>query len=776
MSTDIASDYARAERFLSWNKDKFVRNADIQHHWIGSEDRFWYLRVSAMGQKEFVVVDAASGERTAAFDHRRLAEALAAATGKHIEPGDLPFSRLRFSQDRTAFEFEAHNACWVWRLSAGELHRAPERPSVPEEQSPDGQWAAFRKEENIWIRPREGGAAFPLTTDGIEHHGYGGFPGACLHWVTDLRKGKPTRPQVMWSPDSRYVLTYRVDEREVKDLFLIQSVPEDGSFRPKLYTYRCAMAGDEHVTQLELTVLDVASRRRVNLSARLNFFVLTPMEAHTVWWASDSGAIYYIDRDRFSKWVALKRADIRTGEVREVIRESSETVALVAATNVYDRPAVRTLTNGDVIWYSRRSGWGHLYYYDSSGAPPRAITQGEWLVRRVVRVDESSRCIYFTASGREQGRDPYEQRLYRIGFDGMGLELLTPEEAEHDFAPPDAEEDENGPPVSEVERDRFAPSGRFFLDSFSRPDLPPVLVLRESDGRMIRKLEEADISKLESGGYTPVEPFVALAADGRTRIYGNLFRPSLLDSTRKYPVIDASYPGPQSGRSRKTFATAVFDEEDAQAIAELGFIVATIDGRGTPDRSVPFTEHAYGRLDKASDLDDHLAALRQLAERYPYMDLGRVGIYGISGGGFRAAQAILRYPDFYKVAVASEGNHEQRAYSCTWGETYVGPVEGSDYASSATWPDAGGLKGKLLLMHGELDDNVPPMLTLRLVDALIKANKDFELLILPNENHATAFKSPYFIRRKWDFLIRHLLGIEPPAGYAITPPPRGREG
>lgn len=772
VSTDIAADYARAERFLSWNKDKSVLNADIQHRWIGAQDRFWYLRASGAGQKEFVIVDAASGERTAAFDHPRLAQALGQATGKSVDPAALPFSRLHFSRDQRSIEFEVDGVRWAWDGAGSALCRASEAPPVNEAASPDGTWVAFCKGENIWIRPTTGGEAFPLTTDGVEHYGYGGLPGACLHWVTELRKGKPIRPQVMWSPDSRYLVTWRVDERLVKGLSLIQSVPEDGSFRPRLYTFPCAMAGDEHVTMLELVVLDVTARRRVDVSSRSNFFVLMPIEAHTVWWAADSRALYFIERDRFSKWVVLKKADLGTGTVQEVIREVGDTVALIAATNPYDRPAVKTLTNGDVIWYSRRSGWGHLYYYDSSGSLRNPVTEGEWIVRRIVHVDESARRIYFTASGREQGRDPYEQRLYRIGFDGKGLEILTPEEAEHDFALPDAEDDADDPLTIDAERDRFSPSGRYFLDSFSRPEVPPVLVLRDCNGRLIRKLEEADVSKLRAGGHTPVEPFEALAADGRTRIYGNLFRPSRLDPTRKYPVIDASYPGPQAWRTRRTFIGTVFDEEEAQAIAELGFIVVTVDGRGTPLRSTSFTEHAYGRLDKASDLDDHLAAFRQLAARYPYMDLDRVGIYGISGGGFRAAQAILRYPDFYKVAVASEGNHEQRGYSCTWGETYVGPVEGNDYSLSATWPYAENLKGKLLLMHGELDDNVPPMLTMRLVDALIKANKDFDLLILPNENHATAFKSPYFIRRKWDYFVRHLLGVEPPSGYAITPPPK----
>lgn len=777
MSTeDVAAAYARAERFLSWNKDKCVDNADIEHHWIADEDRFWYLRTTEAGKKEFVIVDAASGERSAAFDPLKLAEALSQATHKSIDPGHLPFSRLSFTQDRRCIEFQVDAVRWAWDLAAGVLRRAPDTPPPHEVVSPDGKWVAFRKEENIWIRPVSGGNAHALTTDGIEHYGYGGLPGCSLRRVTELRKGKPIRAQVLWSPDSRYLLTYRVDERRVQDLFLIQAVPEDGSIRPKLYTYRYPMAGDEHATQLELVIFDVASRHRVNLSSISVLDLLIPIEGHTVWWTADSGAIYFLERDRFSKWITLKRADVRAGTVREITRETSATVALVSATNPYEHPAVRTLANGDVIWYSRRSGWGHLYYYDSTGSLRNPITQGEWLVRRIVRVDEAARRIYFTASGREPGRDPYEQRLYRIGFDGSGLELLTPEEAEHDFTPPPAEDDAIVRPVADAEHDRFSPSGRYFVDSFSRPDVPPVLMLRDCDGREIRKLEEADISRLRAGGYRPVEPFEALAVDGRTRIYGNVFRPSHFDPARRYPIIEANYPGPQASRTRKTFTEAVFDKEDAQAIAELGFIVVTIDGRGTPHRSTSFTEYAYGRLDKASDLEDHVAALRRLAERYPYMDLDRVGIYGMSGGGFRAAQAILRYPDFYKVAVSAEGNHEQRGYSRSWGETYIGPVEDTDYPASATWPDAANLKGKLLLMHGELDDNVPPMQTMKLVDALIKANKDFDLLILPNENHQTAFKSPYFIRRKWDFFLRHLLGAEPPANYVIAPPPKQHQG
>jgi dipeptidyl aminopeptidase/acylaminoacyl peptidase len=397
-----------------------------------------------------------------------------------------------------------------------------------------------------------------------------------------------------------------------------------------------------------------------------------------------------------------------------------------------------------------------LYYYDDSGELHNQITQGEWSVRDIVRVDEHARRIYFMASGRE-GADPYQQSLYAIRFDGTGLQRLTPEQADHKWVP--------APGTS-----RFSPSGRYFVDGYSRPDLPPTWVLRKSDGALIRELERADISRLREGGYVPVEPFQVTAADGKTALYGNLFRPSTFDPSRRYPVIDASYPGPQTIRSGKSFTTALFHRFEAQSLAELGFIVVTIDGRGTPNRSRAFLDYSYGRLDKASDLEDHIAGLRQLATRYPFLDLDHVGIDGVSAGGFLAALALLRHPGFYKVGVSAEGNHDPRGYLAAWGDTYIGPSAADAYETSVTPQLAENLQGKLLLIHGELDDNVPPALTLRLADALIEANKDFDLIVLPNADHTAYFTSPYLIRRKWDYFVRHLLGAEPPVNYSIRRP------
>jgi dipeptidyl aminopeptidase/acylaminoacyl peptidase len=756
--------YGRAERFLSWNKDKYLLNADIRHHWIPGSDRFWYLRTNSGGEREFVVVDAATGIQTPAFDHDLIADALAAAAGKGIDPRRLPFSSFRYAVRTQAIEFTFENRGWTCQLAAGPSPCVREPHGIQDRAvSPDGKWRAFIRDHNLWLRAMQGDMEFPLTTDGIEHYGYASTPGYSTHFVTDQRRAK-VAPQVAWSPDSRFVLSYRLDERRVQELALVESVPEDGSFRPKLHTFRYALAGDEHLPMLEPVVFDILARRGTRLAtAPLVCSAVAPLEKNEMWWSADSESLYLIRRDRYSKSMTLLKAQAATGVVTALVQENSDTIVHTNSTNPFRAPVIRILSNGDIILYSERDGWGHLYRYDRTGKPRNRITRGEWGVNDIVRVDERTSRIYFTASGREAGRDPYEQYLYSIRMDGSNLRLLTPEEGDHT----PLQRSPASSAAADIETAQFSPSGRYFVDSYSRPDLPPVFVLRAADGRLIRQLERADISKLRAEGYVPVEQFRVLAADGRTPIYGNLFRPSDFEPTRKYPLIDANYGGPQAVRSRKSFTAANFDSFEARSLAELGFFVVTIDGRGTPGRGKLFRDYSYGELHKASDLDDHIAAIRQLAQRHPSIDVNRVGIDGASGGGYMAARAILAYPEFYKVAVAAEGNYDQRGYLAPWGETYLGPAGGAGYLTSSITPLAGRLAGKLLLMHGEMDDNVHPAQTLRLVDALIKANKDFDLLILPGSDHAAAATSGYFIRRKWDYFVRNLLGREPPAGYAI---------
>jgi dipeptidyl-peptidase-4 len=619
----------------------------------------------------------------------------------------------------------------------------------------------------LQLRSIDGSEQIALTTDGTERYDYARVP---VDAVTARRHPENVPLDLAWSPDSKYILTSRLDERNVRDAYLIQSVPDDGSSRPALYSYPSAFVGDEVISKTPLLIVNVRSRQQTVLEgSALNAPSFGSIITGYAWWSQDGSKAYFVSRDRFWKSVTLHEFDAVSGKTREFLHETSDTMVRVNAGDPFgEGPAVRILRNGDVIWYSDRDGWGHLYYYNgATGKQRNQITKGDWQVSRIVRIDETHGCIYFMGRGRELNHDPYQQYLYRINFDGSGLRLLTPEPAEHSVAASMPTMGNDGATVTE--QAGFSPSGRYFVDSYSRPDLPPVFVLRSADGQLVKTLEKADISELRSGGYAPIEPFHVLAADGKTAIYGNLFRPSTFDPTRKYPIIDASYPGPQMIRTGKSFGAAAFHPFESQSLAELGFIVVTIDGRGTPFRSKAFLDYSYGQLARASDLDDHIAGIRQLAQRYPYMDISRVGIDGVSAGGFVAAHALLAHPDFYKVAVAASGDHDLRDSSAEWGETYNGPLDAGNYQDIQNEHLAGNLRGRLLLMHGDIDDRCPPSQTLLLVDALIKKNRDFDLLIIPNGNHA-AFMSPYFIRRKWDYFVRNLLDAEPPAGYEITLP------
>jgi dipeptidyl aminopeptidase/acylaminoacyl peptidase len=398
-----------------------------------------------------------------------------------------------------------------------------------------------------------------------------------------------------------------------------------------------------------------------------------------------------------------------------------------------------------VIWFSERSGRAHLYLYDlGSGRLQHPITQGDWDVVEILRVDEAAQAVFFTAVGHEHGRDPYYVHLYRIGLDGKGLRLLTPENANHDIS--------------------FAPSGRYFLDCYSTPQTPPVAVLRDEHAAIIMAIESADDAPLRGAGWRPPESITVRAHDGATTLYGLLFKPTHFDPARKYPIIDWVYPGPQIGSvGSRSFSPA---RGDRQALAELGFIVVAIDGMGTPFRGKKFHDAYFGRM-RDNTLPDQVAGIHELGQRYPFVDLDRVGIYGHSGGGYATAAAMFAYPDIFKVGIAESGNHDQRDYTDDWGDKFGAALD----SAQDNFSIAKNLKGHLLLAHGTMDDNVPPNLTLRLVDALIKANKDFDLILLPNQRHPYQDEAGlYMTRRRWDYFVRYLMGAEPPHEYQFQSP------
>jgi dipeptidyl aminopeptidase/acylaminoacyl peptidase len=464
-------------------------------------------------------------------------------------------------------------------------------------------------------------------------------------------------------------------------------------------------------------------------------------------WSPDGSKLALVSTSRDHKMATLRIADAATGAVRTLFDET-------VPTHFESRTGWRVLwPTNEVLWYSQRDNWGQLYLYDlNAGTLKQKVTNGEGPVTQITRLDEKTRTLWFAANGREKGQDPYFAHFYRTGLDGKTQVSLTPDNGDHTI--------------------QLAPDGRYLVDTYSRPDVPPVIELRDGDGKLVLPLEKADISHLVATGWKPPVPIKVKAADGVTDLYGMMFRPTNFDPSKKYPIINNAYPGPQSGSvGSRSFATAHGDKE---ALAELGFVVVSIDGRGTPGRSKSFHDAYYGAMGRDNTVPDQVAGMKDLAKQYPGIDIDRAAMWGHSGGGFITADAMFRFPDFFKVGIAESGNHDQREYEDDWGERYQGLLtRGADgvdnYEIEANQSQAKNLKGHLLLAHGTMDNNVPPYNTLLVADALIKANKDFDLLMLPNQPHGYGNMSNYMMRRRWDYFVRYLMGAEPPKEYEIKP-------
>ncbi|MDE3198000.1 MAG: DPP IV N-terminal domain-containing protein [Acidobacteriota bacterium] len=753
-----AADYARAEKFLTYNVTPLVYGADIRPNWIGGSDRFWY-RATRENGVEFILVDPAKATRTPAFDHARLAAALSAAANEKYEAGKLPFQSITFSDDLAAVSFNAAGKSWKCTLSdyrctagapsangngGGRGHggRGALGRSNPA-QSPDKTKTAFIRDYNLWIRD-SAGKETQLTTDGVKDFGYA---------TDNAGWQRSDRAIVLWSPDSRKIATFQQDERKVGDMYLVNT--QVG--HPKLEAWKYPLPGDADIATIQRVIIDVESKTVTRLkigpdphrSTLCDDIACSAGEWADVQWSPDSTKLAFISTSRDHKQERIREANAATGEVREI---NEETVATQYESGDGKDNFQVLYGSNEYLWWSERSGWGHLYLGDWPGGKIRnPITSGEWIMRQTVRVDEKKREIWFLGAGREKG-DPYFSYLYKIGFDGKGLKLLTPENANHDIA--------------------MSPGGAYFTDSYSKPDVPPVTILREAEtGKLAATLEKADVTELEAAGWKPPIPIVVRARDNKTDLYGLMFVPTSLDPAKKYPIVNHIYPGPQQGSvGSRSFSPA---RGDAQALAELGFVVVEIDGMGNPTRSKAFHDAYYGNMGD-NTLPDQIDGMKQLAAKYPYIDLDRAGIYGHSGGGFATADAMFRYPDFFKVGISESGNHDNREYEDDWGERYQGLEikEGSktNYDDQANQNLAKNLKGHLLLAHGTMDNNVPPYNTLLVVDALIKANKDFDLLLLPNQLHGYGSESNYMTRRRWDYFVRYLLNAEPPKEYELKPP------
>jgi len=749
-----APDYARAEKWMGYNTSLLVFRAGVRPSWQGDE-RFWYRVTTAEGT-EFVMVNSASGTKSPAFDHAKLAAALSAAAGTVYDAHHLPFTDFELSADGQTISFTVQRRRWKCDLTAGKCTAEASAPAAGQGGgrggagnsllSPDKKRAAFIRDFNLWVRDVATGKETQLTTDGVKDFGYATDNAGWIH---------SDRPVLVWSPDSKKIATFQQDQRGVGEMYLVETKVG----HPTLQAWKYPLPGDEVVTTIQRVIIEVDAPRVIRIkmapdqhrSTLCDDLQCRGGEWADVEWTPDATQLAFVSTSRDHKLAQLRIADAATGNIRDVLEEKVVTQfeSGQGRVNWHYLPA----TN-EVIWYSERDDWSQLYLYDANtGKLKNQITSGDGVVTQVLKVDEKNRLIYFLAAGREKGRDPYFIHFYRIGFDGKNLSLLTPEDANHEIS--------------------VSPSGRFFFDSYSKPDVAPVAVLRDADGKMISTIEKADISKLIAAGWKPPVPITIKARDGVTDLYGLMFKPTNLDEQKKYPIINHIYPGPQGGSvGSRSFSAA---RADTQALAELGFIVVEIDGMGNPLRSKKFHDAYYGNMGD-NTLPDQVSAMKQLAARYPWIDIDRAGIYGHSGGGYATADAMFRYPDFFKVGISESGNHDNREYEDDWGERYQGLLTRdasgkTNYDDQANQNIAKNLKGHLLLAHGTLDDNVPPYNTLLVVDALIKANKDFDLLMLPNQRHGYGNASNYMTRRRWDYFVRYLMGAEPPKNYELKPPP-----
>jgi dipeptidyl aminopeptidase/acylaminoacyl peptidase len=817
------SDYERALNLRKITANKVFKQRVIPH-WLPGNTQFWYRNDLADEVREFILVNAETGTRQPAFEHERLATALAKATGKEIRADKLPIDKLKFTESGSVhkdsigeLQFRSHGKRWKCDLRSYELQQLTEdeqitgslepgvrvRPSVrtgeetsimflnrttgdveiywidaerqrrhyttvraggqhrqhtyaghvwlvtdkagkrsvvfvaTEEageavidekslredvgssksrrrggerraESPDGKWSAFVRDHNLYVRNLENSEEIALSSEGTVEDAYS--------------------ERLYWSPDSEKLVALRIQKGDDRKIYLIESSPKD-QLQPKLHTLSYAKPGDR-IAIPKPQLFNVVREGQIPIADQL---FPNPWSISRIRWAPDSSRFTFLYNQRGHQVLRIISIDANTGEARAIVDEQSTTFIDYASKRFsYYLDATK-----EIIWMSERDGWNQLYLYDAeTGRVKNQITKGEWVVRSVERVDEAERQIWFRAGGIRPGQDPYYVHFCRVDLDGSGLVVLTEGDGTHKI--------------------EFSPDRRFFLDRWSRVEQPPVTELRDAnDGKLICELERADWSMLLKTGWRPPERFVAKGRDGKTDIHGVIIRPSNFDPNRKYPVVEQIYAGPQGAFVPKSFGL----QTRQHAIAELGFIVVQIDGMGTSYRSKAFHDVCWKNLGD-SGFPDRILWMKAAAAKYPYMDITRVGIYGGSAGGQSALRALLAHGDFYKVAVTDCGCHDNRMDKIWWNELWMGWPIGPHYEEQSNVTQAHKLQGKLLLTFGELDRNVDPASTMQVVDALIKADKDFDLLIVPGRGHGVG-ETPYASRRRMDFFVRHLLGVEP---------------
>ncbi len=728
----VAERYALADKFLAPAFDTLIADAMPRPQFTFDSKGVLY-RAGTVGARIFTYYDLASGTSRRIIDEGALAAQLARATGKEVDPKQMVLDGLDYSGGTLAFDFVGRR----WTLGGdGQVVAAPVGPPQGTGAiSPDGRFEVLARHDNLVARDRKSGREVALTSDGTPEQSYG----LTIPQLSDiLEQGTedPKRPvQVRWSPDSRYVVTWRLDTRGVVPLTITQENPP-GSFYPRSFRYIYPLAGAEKVplsTLYTVNVEDALKRRRarpvpiqVPPEARLY-----PDEIDSYWLG---GRLRFQRTERGYSKIESFSADPDTGVATLLAREAVKPLVTVTATAFRGAPDL----GGELI-VSERSGWAQLYLVqpdDPDGG--HALTRGDWEVTGIVDYRPQEKTLLLTGIGREPDRNPYYRQLYRVVLDGSQPVLLTPEPLDH---------------VTSISFD-----GRYVLDSMSSPTDPTVTVIRSAvDGHILTTLAKADARPLFASGFVPPEPFTGVAADGHTRLYGMIWRPANFDPNRRYPVIDYVYTGPTTHVVPQDWTSAV--RLNTNSVAQLGAIVVAIDGRGTSQRGQAFRLPAYQNLGEVG-IDDHVAMMRQMAARYPYMDLDRVGVYGFSAGGYDAARFILRRPAFFKVSVAGAGNHDLRLDKAWWPEVSMGLASPDIWERNSNMAVAGNLVGKLLLVHGDIDDNVPVTESFRLANTLIAKGRDVDVVILPNTRHFVY--QPFFWRKLRDYFVRNLMDENPP--------------
>lgn len=723
LAQGTAEDYRRAYSLREKYSANKVYYSNVVPSWIDGTHSFWYVRRTPEG-RIYVLVNADKSSRKELFDHKRLAEALSTSSGQKVESTALSLERLSVNSGLDTLRFAFAGRKWMYAVRKNRLTDQGAVPApgkqrhwmeVDDEKtaapvvSPDGKYTAFIKNHNIYVKEQATGKERQLSIDGTLGNYYSAY--------------------IRWSPDSKKVAACKIRPVEKRYVYYVESSPKD-QLQPRLHKQEYAKPGDELPFKVPC-IYEVETGKAILPSTELFD------RQYDLWgpqWDSDSRAVTFEYNQRGHQVYRVLELSAETGKVRPLIEETSEKYVNYPLRYRYD------LQDGKhIIWASERDNWNHLYMYDrTTGKVVNQITKGEWYVRQVVRVDETNRQIYFSANGVQPDEDPYLIRYYRIGFDGTGLTCLTPDEGMHQAW--------------------FSDDMRYLVDVYSMVDKAPVAVLRSAtDGRVVMPLEQADISRLVAEGWKAPEVFTAKGRDGKTDMWGIIIRPTNFDPNKKYPVLEYIYQGPGSQYVPKTFTPYNWY---MTSIAELGFIVVMVDGMGTSFRSRSFENVCYKNL-KDAGLPDHIAWIKAAAAKYPYMDIDRVGIYGCSAGGQESMTAVLFHPEFYKAAYSACGCHDNRMDKIWWNELWLGYPVGEQYREGSNVENAHLLTRPLMLVVGEMDDNVDPASTMQVVNALIKANKDFELVVIPGARHTMG--EDFGEHKRYDFFVRNLLKVNPPA-------------